>query len=144
LAFGVQVPRAVPSIGQQLFPGVVEPVEEAFEEPVGPLVEEPAPVFEGAPSAAPHAPPPVCPTSQIPVGVPSSGLVHGTQRSSLAQASPSPRVRTLEPYFATCGTQRLRQRPSAPLLLHAGSELLLSERIESGTHAPLPESHVSS
>src|SRR5262245_45476147 len=49
-------------------------------------------------------------TSQMPLALPSMGFVQGTQRSSSAQARPSPRSKVAA-FSATFGTQRLRQRP---------------------------------
>src|SRR4051794_32046404 len=55
----------------------------------------------------------VLPISQTPVSLPSSGLMQGTQRSSVAQTLPSPRS-SVSLYFATIGTHMLVQRPSLP------------------------------
>ena len=49
--------------------------------------------------------------SHAPDGMLLSGLTHGAQRSSAAQVS----CGRSDSYCATCGTQTLRQTPSAPL-----------------------------
>jgi hypothetical protein len=103
----------------------------------------------GAVAAAPLLPPSAVqlaggglPISQIPEARP-SGSTQGTQRSSSTQVLPSPRVRS-SAYFATFGTQRLTQRPSAPDVLHVGGGAPPLSMIVSGTHAPAAPSQTSS